>query len=128
MWAKCWMNFKFVNLVGTQKFLFTEILLHEAFPCTFTVHMAAYKVIPYKMDQVIHLCCKVLSTLTTSFGINTCQHHYKLTHYNFQYEIFSNVIYFMYLNFVQAYHTCKTFLTNESFPIYSKLPIFYDDD
>ena len=34
-----------------------------------TIHMAAYEMEPCGLDQVIHLCCKVLSTLTMPFGI-----------------------------------------------------------
>ena len=32
-WAKCFISFNFVNLVGPRNFLTPEILLHEAFPC-----------------------------------------------------------------------------------------------
>ena len=80
-----------------------------------TINMAAYEMEPYGLDQVTHLYCKVLSTLTTPFGVTKKHVSTFNTIANLLQFLVQNI--FVWLNFIQV--SCiRNFYNDESFLIY----------
>ena len=124
IWAKRWMRFNFVNLACVRNYFNPEIFIHGVFMlwCSMTAYEMESRMRGYHVYKDIRMGCN-------DWRRSLCKREpfNGVDRYANSYKIFSILIYFMYLNFVQQWSHRNLFNGESSqSTVYQIITYFYE--